>query len=176
MEDHMYSKDELLKGIRNPSLVVKEAHLIIERLHQMYWRHRNHIGINVVDQTWDNLIVLDACRFDYFKKISTLAGELRAVTSQGSSTIDWLESNFDGYTFDDIVYISGNPNLTRINADFADIVRLWEDDWDEKLSTARPEAMVEKTLEAHAEYPHKTSHCASRTASPSIPRRNRKEI
>ena len=33
-------------------------------------------GVRVVDETWDYLIILDACRFDYFKRYNTLNDDL----------------------------------------------------------------------------------------------------
>jgi len=61
---------------------------------------------------WDNLIVLDACRFDYFKKHCKIAGELTAVRSAGSNTGEWFSENFGGRRHDHVVYYSSNPWIT----------------------------------------------------------------
>jgi hypothetical protein len=70
-------------------------------------------------------------------------------------TLEWLEENFDGQEFNDTVFVSGNPNLANIDASFADVVPIWEVNWDEQAGTARPEAMVKETIKAHSEYPNK---------------------
>lgn len=141
--------EKLIKAFKDPWKVVRE-------LHRVYWRLYGHEGINVMAADWDNLILLDACRYDVFKDTHSFkGGALTDVTSRGSMTVEWLENNFEGKSFPDTVFISGNPNLYKIDAEFADIIRLWESDWDDDVGTARPEAMVEATLEAAEEYPNK---------------------
>jgi hypothetical protein len=68
-------------------------------------RNKNHDGVNVVEEEWDNLIVLDSCRYDAFEKVNFIPGNLEAKTSQGTTTIQWLNQNFTEY-YDDIVYLS----------------------------------------------------------------------
>lgn len=50
-------------------------------------RHKNHEGVNVVDEEWDNLIVLDSCRYDAFEEVNSLQGRLMKKTSKGTTTI-----------------------------------------------------------------------------------------
>jgi hypothetical protein len=45
-------------------------------------------GIYVIDEDWDNLIVLDACRYDLFCEVSGLNAEMKI--SRGSCTGDLL--------------------------------------------------------------------------------------
>lgn len=141
--------------LRKASKALKEPHKAVRELHRGYWNFRGHTGIDVMAADWDNLIILDACRYDTFKELNTLDGSLTTAISRGSMTAEWLDENFDGQSYSDTIFVSGNPNLDNINAEFADIIRLWEDDWDDELGTARPESMVEKTLEAAARYPNK---------------------
>lgn len=44
---------------------------------------------------WDYLIILDACRYDYFKEVNWLPGELEPVWSEGSATDTWFPNTFD---------------------------------------------------------------------------------
>jgi hypothetical protein len=68
-------------------------------------RYKNHEGVHVVEEEWDNLIVLDSCRYDAFEKVNFIPGKLEPKTSQGTTTIQWLNQNFTDY-YDDIVYLS----------------------------------------------------------------------
>ena len=49
-----------------------------------------------MEEPWDFLIVLDACRFDAFNYVygDYLEGELEKVISVGSSTIEWCKNAF----------------------------------------------------------------------------------
>lgn len=61
---------------------------------------------------WKLLIILDACRYDYFKQGCGLEGKLIPVLTEGSCTIEWAKNTFIG-KYDDIVYISGNPFISN---------------------------------------------------------------
>ena len=60
---------------------------------------------------WKYLIILDACRYDYFEKVYRdylEEGVLERVFSPASGTLQWLTLTFRGY-YRDIVYVSANP-------------------------------------------------------------------
>ncbi|TKX67638.1 hypothetical protein [Halorubrum sp. GN11GM_10-3_MGM] len=63
-------------------------------------------GVPVVEKDWDNLIILDACRYDLFQEVSEVDGELSPAVSLGSSTGEFMRKNFGGGEFLDLVYIS----------------------------------------------------------------------
>lgn len=129
-----------------------------------------HKGVKVVEEDWDYLIILDACRYDSFKKLNTIPGKLEKKISLGSSTLEWLKKNFDEY-YDDIVYISANPYISDIEIKgfrltdrflsfrgtdhFFKVEKVWEYGWDEKLNTVPPEVVTEAALQAKERYPDK---------------------
>jgi len=58
---------------------------------------------------FQTLIILDACRFDYFKKQCKIPGKLRKVDSHSRHTYEWLEYTFpDKYPWD---YITAHPYI-----------------------------------------------------------------
>jgi len=63
------------------------------------------------NKSWKYLIILDACRYDYFKRLYKryLGGWLKKVISPASETREWLMKIFRGKIYLDIVYISANP-------------------------------------------------------------------
>ncbi|OKY77396.1 MAG: Arylsulfatase A family enzyme [Candidatus Methanohalarchaeum thermophilum] len=101
---------------------------------------------------WDYLIVLDACRFDFFQEVyeDYLDGELIKVRSRGSKTGEWLVNTFPG-CYKDIKYISGNPSINSLghkiknrydpNEHFEEIVDVWDFGWDKNLETVPPRQM-----------------------------------
>lgn len=115
-------------------------------------------GIRVMDEDWDNLVVLDACRADLFREEVELGSfsDYRTVTSCASATWEWTQCNFSGRQFGDTVYVSGNPFTSEVAGDcFHDLVEVWRTDFDESVGTVRPEPVFERALEAAERYPHK---------------------
>lgn len=147
----MYTPQEILSGLRDPKKVGLELNRIYNRT------VRGRTGIKVMEEDWDNLIILDACRYDLFEQSNSLDGELRSVISSDSSTSGFLQYNFDGDTFPDTVYVSANPQVQRheVGDRFHDCLRLWEDHWDDDLRTVLPEDVTDCALETAERYPNK---------------------
>lgn len=113
---------------------------------QMWWRHR--IGARVIGQfqtrvhpkregstyvleeDWDVLIVLDACRADLFESVvdTDRFDEYREITSPGSRTPEWTRENFGGRDLGDTIYISSNGWVSTVLDDtFYDLVEVWRE-------------------------------------------------
>lgn len=115
-------------------------------------------AIHVMEEDWDNLIILDACRADFFEEEADLDefDAYRRVISLGSHSSEWTERNFDGREFGDTVYVTGNPHTGMIAPNsFHRLIELRESAFDEEMGTVLPEQVVEATLDAHDQYPHK---------------------
>jgi hypothetical protein len=113
-------------------------------------------GVDIMAEDWDNLVILDACRYDMFARTNTVDGELQSRRSRGSNTAEFLRRNFANRSFEDTVYVTANPQV-NVNLDdpFYETISVWHDQWDEELNTVRPTAMVEATLNAVERYPDK---------------------
>lgn len=115
-------------------------------------------GVSVVDEDWDILIVLDACRYDVFESVNTIPGTLERRTSQGSVTWSFLRQNFEGRQLHDTVYLSANAVVgnTAEALDVHRLVGLWggaDSPGDDEIAT--PQDVVENALELHEAYPNK---------------------
>lgn len=117
---------------------------------------------------WDCLVLLDACRYDYFEKVyqDYLSGELKKVTSIASDTPGWLLGTFkDSENYKDTVYVSANPFINSKGVEFVENFRASDlfykvfDVWDWKFNfnymTILPEDMGKATRLAKARYPSK---------------------
>jgi len=102
---------------------------------------------------WKYLIILDACRYDYFKKYWK-EYKVNKVNSPASSTLAWLRSVFP-YYYDYTVY-SCNPFIGEkrstiwnyhAHEHFKKVISLWEHKWDEIYSTVLPESVYEYCVE-----------------------------
>ena len=115
-------------------------------------------GIRVMEEDWDTMIVLDACRADYFEQVVDLDryDEYDSRVSLGSHSSEWTRQNFQGESFGDTVYVSANPHTSLEAGDaFHQIVELWETDFDDEAGVVRPDAVRDAAIEAYEEYPHK---------------------
>lgn len=114
----------------------------------------------LVERDWDNVLLLDACRFDLFAEVledHPLPGRLSKRRSVQSGTPGYLAENFADGTFHDVVYVTANPYVeTELPADtFHAIDHVWRDGWDEDLQTVTPETMAERAEVAAERYPDK---------------------
>ena len=120
--------------------------------------------VKVMEEEWDYLIVLDACRYDCFSKLYNkfLEGTLERRLSLGSCTSEWCKRNFTEY-YPDVIYISANPHINskakifgfQAKRHFYKIIDVWNNGWDDKLGTVPPERVNEATLRAIKSYPKK---------------------
>jgi hypothetical protein len=116
-------------------------------------------SIKIVDQDWDYLIILDACRYDMYQLIVNQNADY--VISGGTDTQEWVQWNFKG-KFNDIIYIAGNPHLSSYNLvktfrfnPFYKVIEVWDFGWDEQFKTVPPKKVTDATLSTLKEFPDK---------------------
>lgn len=124
----------------------------------------NKSGSDFIEEDWDQLILLDACRYDEFERhldgagaFDGVEGSLEHRKSRGSMSEEFIRGNFTGRTLHDVVYVSGNPwfaKLTEtIDTEVHDFVLVERDALGGE--TCSPERVTE-TARAYAErYPNK---------------------
>lgn len=112
-------------------------------------------GIDVMDEEWDNLFILDGCRYDLFEQHHEFPGTLEMRRSAASHSSEFVTHNFAGRDCTDTVYVTGNPYSTLAQDAFHATVNLFEDAWDEDLLTVHPESVVQAASRAHERYPRK---------------------
>lgn len=66
------------------------------------------------DEGWDNLVILDACRYDAFSEQTPSRGTLESRESRGSASEQFIQGNFTGKTLYDVVYVSANRRFLHI--------------------------------------------------------------
>lgn len=125
-----------------------------------YYDVRGNDGRPVIQEDWDNLLILDACRADLFEEVfqtADLPGALSTRTSVDSCTPGFLEKNFGDDTFHDVVYVTANPYVGMLLDDdqFHAVDHVWKDGWDDEHNTVMPETMRERGLAAAERHPQK---------------------
>ena len=126
--------------------------------------------VRVMEENWDFLIILDACRYDYFSEIYSnfLNGKLEKRMSVGYDTPHWLKRSFQGY-YPEIIYISGNPLINSLNVKikglktegfkakdhFYKVIDVWKFGWNSRLDTVPPWEINKAAIKWFFKYPWK---------------------
>ena len=66
------------------------------KIRRSLFERRHGPGMLHSRRDWDNMLILDACRFDIFRDHSTLEGQLESMISVGDYTWEWMEQNWGG--------------------------------------------------------------------------------
>jgi hypothetical protein len=119
--------------------------------------------VNVTKEKWDFLVILDACRYDYFErnyKDFFKNGHLTLRQTLGTSTNEWRDLTFVDY-YKDIIYLSANPYISNSLVDgfdgskhFYKVFNIWETHWDKYRGTVLPESMTSISIEKIKQYPN----------------------
>ena len=112
----------------------------------------------LTEYNWDVLIVLDACRYDYFEQEyrEFFYGKLLKTVSPASGTVPWLKTVFSGF-YPNIHIISSNPFINSKGIKIMgykatdhflseNIYDVWDYKWDENLNTVHPKDVMDEAL------------------------------
>lgn len=158
MRSH-YTLENLSRAVRNPQLFLREGHRMLSLpVHHLYGRYLDRTlldGSSVMDEDWDTLVILDACRYDYFEDRNWLNGDLESRTVGGNMSWEFMKNNFVGGEFHDTVYVTANPYATHLADGTFHHADYLIDEWDDDVGTIFPEDVREAALETAKEYPNK---------------------
>jgi hypothetical protein len=122
------------------------------------FRLRHGQGTRVMDEDWDTLILLDACRYDMFAERVPFDGDLQSRISLGSTSEEFLRQNFEDGSYHDTVYVNANVYFPKVglNQDgtFHAVIDLLEE-WDDDLEIVHPRTVTDAAKDAHDTYSNK---------------------
>jgi len=149
---------ELQYRLRRPKLLAQGLNVLYYKLATSL--RDGPSGVDVIEEEWDNLLILDACRYDVFERAyherDSLGGELQRVRSRAPYTNEFLSRNFGGRELHDTVYVTSSPHVHKsnrgevgeINDDFHAIRHVWRQD-------LHPETLTDAAIDAAEAFPHK---------------------
>lgn len=118
----------------------------------------------LMQEEWNVLVVLDACRYDAFRdRFGTFfSGRLEERLSVGSCTPEWRNRSFPG-SYQDTIFVSANPYLNsrvevagfRASDHFFRVIDVWATGWDTRFGTVLPSEVTAAALRAATDYPGK---------------------
>ena len=158
MRSH-YSLENLKRAVRNPHLFVREGHRLLSLpIHHLYGRYLDRVlpkSEHVMERDWDTLVILDACRHDYFTSHNELPGKLTSTISSGKKSWEFMQENFVGGEYHDTVYVTANPFANRLEDGTFYHVDYLADEWNEEIGTIFPEDVRKAAIAANRRHPNK---------------------
>lgn len=112
-------------------------------------------SMHIEEREWDTLILLDACRYDYFYNQLEMEGDLSRVVSKGNYSWEFIEENFEGKEYHDTVYVTANPYVERVERGTFYAIESVLDEWDPDIGTVPPQCVTKRAIECHQKYPNK---------------------
>lgn len=142
-----YNLGNIRKVLANPSILLGEARHAGIVANRTLYRVRQNDRIDIFEEDWDNLLILDGCRYDTFAERVKIDGELQSRHTHTSHSTEFIEHNFRGETHHDTVYITTNPYIHMIDPDsFYALVDML-DEWDAETQTVHPRDVVSEAIE-----------------------------
>jgi membrane-anchored protein YejM (alkaline phosphatase superfamily) len=147
--------------MKNPFYYIRNWHYLISKfineLVKLFPYEKK--GVSIFNEEWNSLIILDACRYDFFKKLyikRKLPGNLFKKNSLGTNTVDFLIKNFTDNEYKDIIYITANPFVDQfLKNKFHKLVSVWKSGWNHTHHTVLPKTMYDQTRKTFIENPDK---------------------
>jgi hypothetical protein len=157
-----YITKHVTEAVHDP---VTTARHINRRCHTLNGKYDfNPNGSSIFNEDWDNLIVLDACRYDMFEDRANLPGKLESRQSLGPATYRWIRANFSDRELYDTVYITANSWFLKlqdeINAEVHSVINLQGGVSNIEYVSKELEVVTPSTVTKHAKraanaYPNK---------------------
>lgn len=145
--------------MENPSIILNGCGNLGIRLNQRFHSFYDHSGVDIVVKDWDNLLIIDGCRFDDFQRVfkgSELKGDLQQIKSKGSDSYEFTMGNFLNKDLSDTILVTSNPFVTEIpRKTFFDIKNLLDTHWNQNYGTVLPEDVSNEIINTVNEYPNK---------------------
>lgn len=121
-----------------------------------YFRLKNEIDpIDVISLDWDNLIILDACRLDFFERRNRIDGHLHEVQSAGGDSWEFMRRSFLDRSLRDTIYVTANPHAVRIPDGVFFKIENTLDRWDSDIEVVHPKDVADAAISVYERYPHK---------------------
>lgn len=168
MPPDRYNLENAKKALRHPEYIMREPFYAYENyiakptaktlrkpLSEYWFRRQCGTGIEILEQDWDNLIILDALRLDIFKQENTLSGELNSVISQASTSLDFVQRNFEGKIAHDCIYVTANGWNEKLGKSPFFLTKKTYSNFKDRYRFYQPENVFKSTIETFSDYPDK---------------------
>ena len=156
--DSRYTIANFVEALRSPAKFMNEIQRVSNQtIGKALFHLKYGEGDDIMEEDWDNLILLDACRYDVFERVNYLDGDLEHRISKASQSEEFCEEYFEGETFHDSVYVTANAYGAQVSQNtFHDITVTFGEDYRGGHTEGRaPETVKEAAIEAYETHPNK---------------------
>jgi hypothetical protein len=144
-----YNRDQIFKAIKNPEKIVSEFKYLYHSSKFRY-KYRNERAINPLNEDWDNLFILDACRYDIFEEINPFDEKVDYRILQSSNSPEFCDAYISGNKYHDTIYVTANPFGIRVdNKSFYRKYSTIDENGNDPNVNWAPEAVYQLALESY---------------------------
>lgn len=116
--------------------------------------------VRIYEESWDVLVVLDACRYDLMVEVASeyeFLSDLRVRDSAAACTPEWMKANFVDEFADEMaetVHVTANMWSEKLLSppDFRLLEEVWKSAWDDEVKTVRPGPVTDAAIHHHREH------------------------
>lgn len=110
----------------------------------------------VMDRDWDNLLVLDACRYDVYAAHALGGGGVERITAPGGHSMEFVQQHFADTPRHETICVTANPWYVHLrdHLDLFKLVAFWNPNRDGELHCS-PSGLLDRAIEAHRNWPDK---------------------
>ncbi|MDS0476422.1 hypothetical protein [Natrinema sp. 1APR25-10V2] len=156
-----YTFSNFIEACKNPAKFKHELKKRYGDVNKRRFYRKYGRPTDVMEADWDNLLILDACRYDYLSEYNSIDGELDLAVSVASTSNEFMEKTFAGKTFHDTVYVSANGFSHHLEAGtFHEFVSTYPESQREVLDSElyrnyHPEIVRKRAVETYDRHPDK---------------------
>ncbi|UIP01068.1 hypothetical protein Hbl1158_06870 [Halobaculum sp. CBA1158] len=132
------------------------VHPSMYELYVGMWRtlgRRYNYGRNIFDDSWDVVVILDACRWDLMREVEASYEFVddTADYSIASSSGEWIPKTFDDVDTSDVAYVTANPfsKMLLDGGDFLVLDEVWDYAVDEEIRTIPADAVTDRGIHTY---------------------------
>jgi hypothetical protein len=149
-----YNAKNLKKAIQEPHRIKKEYDQLRNRILIGNLTNILYDCQNFIKKDWDNIIILDACRPDFFEDNNRIEGDYTRKISLGGASEEFFIRNMKGREFYDTVYVTGNSSVEYVDDSLHHVIKTYADR-DGYKSGWLPEETFNAAIDACKNYPNK---------------------
>jgi hypothetical protein len=106
-------------------------------------------GVDIFNEDWDNLLLLDACRFDDYEIVCDIDGDIDSRISQGTDSERFIMNNIEGKELRDVVCVTANPHYELLDdRTFHSLITSPIQEWDNDLNCVPPSSVTEAAIDS----------------------------
>lgn len=162
-----YNRENFIGALSEPQKFYDESKRVFNRVRhtpiKALFLAKYTPECNVMEEDWDNLIILDSCRFDILSELNIFE-DIDSKILKSSTSEEFIQEYFEKGEFGDTIYITANPYGARVTDTFFKKVSTFDENFTKDGRKAKvdnlqkgwdPEIVYNTALKMYNENPNK---------------------